>query len=176
MKHVCLSHRIGMSLFFFLFILCQLFFFFYIFSGFFYAQELVRRLLNTSSSLPQEKKNEILRDFIRKARRSGYNKTQTKDIVMSGLKGYRNKWENLPHRHRSREETDEPRRLNKLTGKTSWFKTKPRKRAETDNDQPRINTNTNPTHKQPRPSKPVPTIHQQPSSLTGPQEVPWLRS
>ena len=47
------------------------------------AQELVRRLLNTSRDLPKEDKNQIVKEFIVKVRRSGYTRSQTRDIVVS---------------------------------------------------------------------------------------------
>merc|ERR1712082_425068 len=80
------------------------------------SQEVVRRLLNTSEELRQEEKNNILDEFGRKLRRSGYNKRQTSDILVSGIQGYKRKWEGRTNRHRKGEETEAGRRRQKLIG------------------------------------------------------------
>ena len=57
------------------------------------AQELVRRMMNTTEYLPQEERNKIIEKFITRLKRSGYNKDQIRNIVVSGLKGYETKME-----------------------------------------------------------------------------------
>ena len=83
------------------------------------SQEVVRRLLNTSEELKQEDKNNILNEFGRKMRRSGYIKIQISEILISGIQGYKRKWEGRVNRHRRGEETEAGRRRKKLTGKTN---------------------------------------------------------
>ena len=124
------------------------------------AQELVRRLLNTSRELPQAEKNTIIREFIKKVRRSGYTKHQIRDIVVSGLRENKTKWVCLKKRHRSKDETEGPRRLSKLTGKSTWFRTKKNQPKPMSNPQGMKVQNKH----RAKPPK-VPTLHQHPSSF-----------
>ena len=108
------------------------------------SQEVIRRLLNTSQELDHSSKTKILEDYIIKLRRSKYNTKQIRDIIQSGLVGYKTKWEPLTKIHREACETEGSRRTKKLVGKTSWFK----KRRGTE-DRQQSNQDRNERH-QPR--------------------------
>ena len=90
------------------------------------AQELIRRMLNTSEMIPQEERNVVVEKFILRLRRSGYNKDQVRNIIISGLKGYQTKKEraklNNKMLHRSATSTKVQRHKNKLLEKSTWFK------------------------------------------------------
>ena len=49
------------------------------------ANDLVRRLLNTSESLPHEERRLVIDDYARKQRRSGHTKKRTAEIVLAEL-------------------------------------------------------------------------------------------
>ena len=101
----------------------------------------VRRLLNTSSELPQREKDDVIKKFILKLKKSGYSFIQMRDIIISGLIGYKRKWANLPERHRTSRETEDMRRHKKLTGKTLWFK-RQKKTIETERTRPKDRRHT----------------------------------
>ena len=108
--------------------------------------------------------------FVKKLKDSGYTKPQASEIMRSGIVGYKNKWDNLPQRHRTKEETEGPRRLEKLTGKTRWFKSKAK--VEGPNTQPIETTGNRYNSRHTRPAKHIPTIHQQPSSVMFVERTP----
>ena len=90
------------------------------------AQEVIRRRLNTSEMVPQMERNNILERFVDKLRRSGYNESQTREILVAGLSGYENK-KNRAEReqkdlHRDGKSTLKTRAMKKLTAKNSWYK------------------------------------------------------
>ena len=123
----------------------------------------IRRLLNTSQELSHTCKTRILEDFITKLRRSKYSKKQIRDIIQSGLVGYKTKWESLSNRHREAGETEESRRIKKLVGKTSWYKT----RRGTGDRHPSNTDRHDKRNKEPRdkPDKPTPTIERRPDTV-----------
>ena len=53
------------------------------------SQEVVRRLLNTSEDTPQKERDDILDEFSTKLKRSGYSKYQQREIIESGIIGYK---------------------------------------------------------------------------------------
>ena len=92
------------------------------------AQEISRRMFNTSEEIPQEERNTIIENYISKMRRSGYRQDQIENIVKAGLIGYERKLEKARGSeqgiHRSAKSTEGLRYKKKLLGKTSWFKKK----------------------------------------------------
>lgn len=126
------------------------------------SQEVVRRLLNTSTDLPSKDKQDILENFIRKLRASGYNTTQIQEIVGSGILGYNRKWVAKPDRHRRSKDTQQLRRMKKLLGKTTWFRFKEKeegREVETHQRHPTKNNWRGPVGKNTK------IHHQQPSSV-----------
>ena len=90
------------------------------------SQDMIRRLHNTSSKIDQKIKNKIVENYSVKLLRSGYNVAQTRDILISGLRGYKNKVRNAQSRklplHRSAKSSLTARYRKKMFGKTSWYK------------------------------------------------------
>ena len=90
------------------------------------SQEMVRRLMNTSSGLPCEEYWQITDNYADKLKNSGYNLEQIRRIIMAGAKGFgakklRCEASNVPLR-RTAEESQGARLKNKLIGKSTWFK------------------------------------------------------
>ena len=52
------------------------------------TNEVIRRMLTTSKSTPQEERNRILDDMAQKMANSGYGLKQTRRVILSGIKGY----------------------------------------------------------------------------------------
>ena len=92
------------------------------------AQEVVRRLRNTAVSLPIQEKIKIMDKMMIKLRESGYDERQRKEILYSGVMGYCRMMERerLHGRrvNRPREEGAEERRVRKLIGDSTWFKSR----------------------------------------------------
>merc|ERR1711952_87929 len=59
------------------------------------SNDLVRRMLNCSESIPQEERDQIVNNYIDRLDRSGYNEIQIKEIVESGLIAYTRKVEKI---------------------------------------------------------------------------------
>ena len=55
------------------------------------SNELVRRCVTTSGQVPQERVDAIIDTYSEKLLRSGYNIAQTRQILISGLRGYQRK-------------------------------------------------------------------------------------
>ena len=91
------------------------------------SQEVVRRLETTSSETDISVRLDIIETFCEKMKRSGYSQRQVSDIVTAGIVGHVRKVRQRQHAHRRGEETETQRRLKKLTGKTSWYKTQKKK-------------------------------------------------
>ena len=90
------------------------------------SQEVVRRMLNTSEEESQGVRNDILKDFCKMLKRSGYDVEVRRKIIMRGHKGYGN-LRSLDRRgirrlHRRGIDTVTERYRKKLDGKTSWYK------------------------------------------------------
>ena len=98
------------------------------------SNELVRRLGNMSKEgTIHDEKEEVIENFIKQCKTSGYNRHETREGVISGIKGWKRK-----HMRRERDgisfyrgarSTLAGRVKKKLTEKTSWYKKK-RKRDE----------------------------------------------
>ena len=90
------------------------------------AQEIIRRIFNTSELENQEVRNTILEDFDRTMEISGYSGKQRGEIMDRGLRGYeklrRLDKEGKRPLHRTGTDTLTTRFRKKLTGKTSWYK------------------------------------------------------
>ena len=102
--------------------------------------EVMRRMFNTSELLPDRMRCEIVDDFCQKLCNSGYDRKQSRKIIVGGLTGYERrvtlskdkthkKWRPL---HESATSTQGRRAKKKLLGKTSWFKGKKKDRGNDD--------------------------------------------
>ena len=94
------------------------------------SNEVVRRLLNTSETVPQDRKDSILNDFVFKMLRSGYSVSQCRDILISGIRFYKAKVSRANQSgsklHRSAQSSLVSRLKKKITAKTSWYKPRPK--------------------------------------------------
>ena len=92
------------------------------------SQELIRRMKNTSESIQDDVRIEIVNDYSYQLLSSGYSHVQTRDIVEAGLKGYENILKKCKkgetRLHRSAEEGAGRRMKKKLLGKSIWFQKK----------------------------------------------------
>ena len=92
------------------------------------SQDVIRRLQNNCKDTCQAEKNAIIETYIRKLKISGYSKSQIKEIISSGLKGYVTKVERAEEEgrsfHRGATQTLAGRQKKKLTQKTNWYKKK----------------------------------------------------
>ena len=102
------------------------------------AQEVVRRMLNTSEMVSQEERDTIVEKFILKLKRSGYSESQRKEIVLAGLKGYETKKKRAEVEqkdlHRDGAATAITRMKKKLLAKTTWYKAKQENNKENKNN------------------------------------------
>ena len=90
------------------------------------SNDLVRRLLNTKESLPQEVKDKIVNDYSLTLLRSGYNISSVRQIIVSGLRDFKNKVQRAVEAGRKLHKSLDVRMKNKIYAKTSWFKHKKR--------------------------------------------------
>ena len=92
------------------------------------SQEIIRRMKNTSRNISNERRNEILSEFMKKMKRSGYNAKTRREVLISGMKGYikmvRTEEEGGTKVNRPRWEGATTRRYRKLAGKSNWYKKK----------------------------------------------------
>ena len=86
------------------------------------SQETIRRLLNTSEEADNKIKDSILCNMSKRLWRSGYSSKQIREIITSGLRGYKRKWGQGQTRHRRGHSNEEARSIRKLVGKQTWFK------------------------------------------------------
>ena len=102
------------------------------------ANELVRRLSNMKrEETTQEEKEEVVEHFIQQCKTSGYSRHETREGVISGLKGWKRKCVRRERDgvdfYRSGRSTLGARTKKKLTEKSTWYKKK-RKREEEEED------------------------------------------
>ena len=103
------------------------------------SNELVRRLSNMGlECTTQDEKNEVVEHYIQQCKTSGYSRHETREGVVSGIKGWKRKHERRKRDgisfYRGARSTLAGRVKKKLTEKTSWYKTK-RKREDEEDDQ-----------------------------------------
>ena len=119
------------------------------------AQDLIRRMINTSEMVSQEERDGIIENYIDRLAVSGYSKAQIREIVQSGLLGYQTKLikaekagENL---HRGAASTLAQRQKKKLLEKVTWYKKKKRKNGDRDDQEKRGGRRINRNGKSPPP-------------------------
>ena len=91
------------------------------------SNDMVRRLLNTKEELPSWYREEIVEKYGRKLLSSGYSRTQTKEILINGIKGYMNKVKRRKTNGKTRihltaDESRNGRVKKKMIGRTLWYK------------------------------------------------------
>ena len=103
------------------------------------TNEVIRRMLTTSKSTPQEERNRILDEMAQKMANSGYGLKQTRRVILSGIKGYE-KMTRLERKgirmvHRTAGESSKTRATKKLTEKSEWFRNQKDKDQEMDTEE-----------------------------------------
>ena len=101
------------------------------------ANELVRRLSNMKrEETTQEEKEEVVEHFIQQCKTSGYSRHETREGVISGLKGWKRKCVRRERDgvdfYRSGRSTLGARTKKKLTEKSTWYKKKRKREEEED--------------------------------------------
>ena len=99
------------------------------------SNEVIRRCLTTKETVSQERKDQIMDEYALKLLRSGYSITQTRQIILSGLRGYlkkvqlasKNGWD----LHRSAKSSLASRIKRKTLEKQNWFR--PKRKNDHDN-------------------------------------------
>ena len=90
------------------------------------ANDLVRRLSNLDMTLGISDHIGVINDYTYKLKISGYTRGQAKEIIVSGIRGFRNKVERRKREgqpfYRHAKKTLASRVKKKLLGKTSWYK------------------------------------------------------
>ena len=108
------------------------------------SQDLIRRLQNTHTEIGQERKNEIVENYINKLRSSGYLKVQVREIIQSGLLGFQSKVKRCQEQgqslHRSAGSTLTSRYKKKIMAKTNWYKNKAKRRSSCKEEKGRSKT------------------------------------
>ena len=91
------------------------------------AQEILRRIKNTSRDLPPEVVEEVLMTYMEELETGGYNEGWRSKVLESAVVGYerilRSEITGQGYVNRPETHTKLKRRWNKLVGKHSWFKT-----------------------------------------------------
>ena len=98
------------------------------------ANEMMRRLGNTDQRQGKNINKEVVDGFAKKLLTSGYDRNQTRRIIISGIRG----WERRMARakaegrktHRKAVQSAPGRIKKKILGKTEWFKKKKKKEEE----------------------------------------------
>ena len=93
------------------------------------AQEVFRRLQNTSDTLPSPDKTRILEEYTQKLKDSGYNRKQVREIMSAGIRNFeRKKRRGLVHRTLETIQWD--REVRKILEKGTWYRDKERDTEE----------------------------------------------
>ena len=92
------------------------------------SNDLVCRLSNIGENMLEAEKIKVVNNYSKKLFVSGYNRKQSKEIIVSGIRGFKNKKKRAAAEGRSiyrRAATTLKSRLRKkLTEKTNWYKRK----------------------------------------------------
>ena len=122
------------------------------------ANELVRRLSNIKiEENSHEEVEEVIEHFITQCKTSGYSRHETREGVISGIKGWKRKHQRRERDgqqfYRSARSTLAMRTKKKLTEKTSWYKNK-RKRHDEEGEEREDGARSSPRKKR-RTTKPT---------------------
>ena len=94
------------------------------------SQDLIRRMQNTSETISESERINVIDNYIDRLLVSGYSVDQIREIVESGLKGYTRKLNRSSKTgiplHRPAASTLQGRISKKLTERSSWYKKKPK--------------------------------------------------
>ena len=100
------------------------------------ANDLVRRLLNTSEQEGADVRSKVVDDYAQELTNSGYGIDQVRKIIINGIKGYEGRKRKRAAEGRSLRSTAAGSRgsriRKKLTNKTSWYKSRHGKKSNMD--------------------------------------------
>ena len=103
------------------------------------SNELIRRMSNVCEKIEESEKIEIIDHYTKQLKNSGYSWAQSKEVVICGLRGFKNKCERRKKEgrgfYRSAQQTLVKRVKKKLLEKTSWFKGKKKEEGEQEHHQ-----------------------------------------
>ena len=92
------------------------------------TNELIRRMSNVRGNTGQNEKNRVINQYTKQLKNSGYTRAKVREIIVCGLLGLVRKEKRRMRQgeyfHRKASKTLVGRYKKKLTGKSSWFKTK----------------------------------------------------
>ena len=95
------------------------------------SNELIRRLSSVGEGVPKEEKIAIIDHYTKQLLNSGYDRKQTREIIICGIRGYRNKVERRKKAgenfYRKASSTLRSRVKKKLTEKNNWYRKKKKK-------------------------------------------------
>jgi hypothetical protein len=90
------------------------------------ANDLVRRLSNLSGTMTTNDNLEVINNYTIKLKTSGYSQVQAREIIVSGIRGFKKKIERRKRAgekfYRDAKKTLSSRVRKKLTEKTNWYK------------------------------------------------------
>ena len=89
------------------------------------SQDMVRRLFNVREELGAKNRGEVVDKYAKKLLQSGYNKEQTRKMIMNGIKGFERKRKMRGEQlRRTAKKSSKSRHVKKLLSKTTWYKKK----------------------------------------------------
>ena len=111
------------------------------------ANELTRRLSNCHmAGTDDSEKERVMEEFTRQIKNSGFSRAEAREIVVSGLKVWKNKQARRAVEgngfYRSEGSTLGQRFKKKLTGKSSWYKEKAKRKLEDIEEEEEITSKT----------------------------------
>ena len=109
------------------------------------ANDLVRRMSNIGEENREKESIEVVDNYTRKLKTSGYTRVQAKEIIISGLRGFEAKVERAKGGkrpfYRKARDTLRLRIKKKLLEKTSWYRKRKDKEPKNKKEKPRSNRN-----------------------------------
>ena len=100
------------------------------------TNELTRRLYNVDEELPEKEEEvvEIIENYTRQIKNSGWSRKEAREMVISGYKGWRKRLEKRreegANQYRSAGMSLMTRSRKKLTGREDWFKSDRKNKKE----------------------------------------------
>ena len=98
------------------------------------GNELIRRLSNIHHAVLEEELVGVVEHYITQLKNSGYSRKESKEVIVSGLVGWRRKLERRRKKNQPQylmaEDTLEERTRSKMMEKTSWYMEDKKRKAE----------------------------------------------
>ena len=108
------------------------------------SNDLVRRLGNVDEMQGKKVIKDVVDKYSQKLLTSGYNMTQTRKIILAGIRGWESKRDRARREqrrvHRTSRESMKNRIMKKATGKNNWFRRKKDKKSKSKSKDDRKST------------------------------------